>query len=159
MKPRTLVVLDIDGTLCASLAVPERRGDLDFRAWERRIAAAGADLPLVHGAAAGVARVVEAGLPVALVTARRRTLEAATRTWLAAHLPALAAAPLRMRVCELPSKALRAAQLRTLHLEHEEPELLVLDDGPIEVELPGLRAFRAPAEWEAFALAVAAAAW
>ncbi len=155
----TLVVLDIDGTLCAPPPVPERRGALDFAAWTRRVAAAGADLPLVPGAAEGVARVVEARLPVALVTARRRSLEAATRAWLAAHLPALAAAPLRMRMNEMPARALRAAQLRTLHLEHDEPALLVLDDGPIDLELPGLRAFRAPEEWQAFALAVAAAAW
>lgn len=90
----TLLVLDFDGTLCASQSLDVlQRGAGWISRWER--AAAVADFEVVPGALEALACVAE--VDVAIVTSRGESLRDMTRSWIARRLPGLSGAALSMR--------------------------------------------------------------
>ena len=139
-----LLVIDIDGTLCASPPV----GAGGFDEWERLILAGG--LEPIPGAAEALAVLLPRHDRTLLLTARSERLRVETRIWINRHFPALCRVPLSMRAEYDPRDPALTKWDRLSGLRGLDRMTLIDDDARMKIALlPGDSFVSAPDDYRA----------
>jgi hypothetical protein len=135
---RTLLVLDIDKTLCDSRATDKYLPtNGDFTRWHKETARR--NHPVVRGSKAGVRKLLQTPelIGVVIITSRNDNMAADTSSWIERHFPLLATAEMSMRTATDRSPAVESKKIRLAKLKkkYKAQRVIVVDDEPWAYEL------------------------
>lgn len=135
---RTLLVLDIDKTLCDSRATDKFLPiNGDYTRWHTETARR--NHPVVRGAKAGVRKLLQTPelVGVVIITSRNDNMYQASAAWIEKHFPLLATAEINMRAPTDRSTAVESKKTRLAKLKkkYKAQRVIVVDDEPWAYEL------------------------
>lgn len=135
---RTLLILDIDKTLCDSRATDKYLPtNGDYTRWHTETARR--NHPVVRGAKAGVRKLLQTEnlVGVVIITSRNDNMHQASSAWIEKHFPSLATAEINMRTATDRSPALESKKIRLAKLKkkYKAQRVIIVDDEPAAYEL------------------------